>query len=198
MEKFILASSSPRRRELLEQVGLKFDILVTNADENGVDKSLPINLYVEELALVKATEACRALKNQGVKDGIIIAADTIVYKDKKIIGKPRDEEDAFNILKDLSGNSHDVVTGISVMRIRDGFAYSDCETTRVVFKALSDEEINRYITTKEPMDKAGAYGIQGKGAVLVERIDGDYNNVVGLPISKLADILKKEFEIEIF
>lgn len=191
MDKYILASASPRRRELLEQIGLKFRIFVTDADESKIDKNLPVNLYVEELAMAKAAAAAKVLKNE--KDAIIIAADTVVYFDNRIMGKPKDEKEAFDMLTCLSGNMHEVCTGVCVMRISDGFSASGCERTEVYFNELSPEKIQRYIDTGEPMDKAGAYGIQGVGALLVKKIIGDYFNVVGLPLSKLSKILENDF-----
>lgn len=191
MDKYILASASPRRRELLEQIGLKFRIFVTNADESKIDKNLPVNLYVEELAMAKAAAAAKVLNNE--KDAIIIAADTVVYFNNKIMGKPKDEKEAFDMIESLSGNMHEVFTGICVMRISDGFSTAGCERTEVYFNELSPEKIQRYIDTGEPMDKAGAYGIQGVGALLVEKIIGDYFNVVGLPLSKLSKILENDF-----
>lgn len=191
MDKYILASASPRRRELLEQIGLKFRIFVTDADESKIDKNLPVNLYVEELAMAKAAAAAKVLKNE--KDAIIIAADTVVYFDNRIMGKPKDEKEAFDMLTCLSGNMHEVCTGVCVMRISDGFSAAGCERTEVYFNDLSPEKIQKYIDTGEPMDKAGAYGIQGVGALLVEKINGDYFNVVGLPLSRLSKILENEF-----
>lgn len=194
MEKFILASASPRRRELLEQIGVAFDVFVSDAEEERADKSLPPYLYVEELATIKAAAAASAVKK---KSGIIIAADTVVYHNGKILGKPKSEAEAFKTLSALSGNMHEVYTGICVMRMSDGFSVADFDKTEVYFKKLTEERIKSYIGTKEPLDKAGAYGIQGKGALLTERINGDYSNVVGLPLSKLAGVLEKEFGINL-
>lgn len=191
--KFILASASPRRRELLEQVGMEFDVFVTNADESKIDKNLPPELYVAELAMTKAAAAAGALKNE--RDALIISADTVVCLDGKILGKPKNEEDAYLMLSELSGKIHKVYTGICVMRTSDGFAAAGSECTQVHFKKLTHEKKEKYIKSGEPMDKAGAYGIQGKGALLVEKICGDYFNVVGLPLSKLAEMLEKEFGI---
>ena len=195
MSEFILASASPRRKELLEILGLKFEIIVSEAEEN-LNKNLPAELYVNELALIKASAVAKNIKNG--EDAIVIAADTVVCLDGEILEKPKDNEDAFNILKKLSKNTHTVFTGICVMRMKDGYCITKCVKTDVIFKELSDREIRNYISTGEPADKAGAYGIQGKGAVFVEKINGDYNNVVGLPISELYDILLKEFDIDIF
>lgn len=193
MEKYILASASPRRKELLEQIGIKFDIVVSNADESKVGKDMPVMLYVEELAMLKAAATADYLRKNKRGDFIIISADTVVTIDGKILGKPKNEEGAFSMLCALSGKKHEVFTGICVMRSKDGFSVADYEKTTVYFNELTDEKIRSYIKTGEPMDKAGAYGIQGRGAVLVNRIDGDYFNVVGLPLSKLSKILESEF-----
>ena len=132
-----------------------------------------------------------------VKDAIVISADTIVYFDKKILGKPTDRVNAKKMLEMLSGNVHEVYTGICVTDSVSGRSISDYEVTKVKFKTLTEEEIDRYIETGEPMDKAGSYGIQGKGCLLVEKIEGDYLNVVGLPAVKLAKILKEEFNLNL-
>ncbi len=192
MEKIILASASPRRREILETAGFSFDVFVTDAPEDSISpENMSTGLYVQELALLKAT-ACE--KSIDKKNGLIISADTIVYSDGKILGKPRDKEDAFSMLKSLSGKCHSVFTGICVMRCRDAFAVCRSVETKVCFKELTDDEINAYIATGEPFGKAGAYGIQGKASMFAERIEGDYFNVVGLPISELYDVLKNEFD----
>ncbi|MDD6735893.1 MAG: Maf family protein, partial [Clostridiales bacterium] len=132
------------------------------------------------------------------KNAVIISADTVVYDDGKILGKPENEDDAYNILKSLSGRCHSVFTGICVMRKRDMFAVCKNVETKVFFKELTDENIRSYISTGEPMDKAGAYGIQGLGALLVDKIEGDFFNVVGLPVGKLAEVLKEEFDYDMF
>ena len=191
MEKIILASASPRRSEILNNLGLRFDVVVSDADESSISADCPAELYVQELALLKA--AASAKKTEPKEDGVVISADTVVVLDGKILGKPKDREDAAQMLKMLSGREHSVITGICVLRLKD--AFSVCES--VVTKDLSPELIERYVATNEPLDKAGAYGIQGKGAVLVERIDGDYFNVVGLPVSRLCEILQSEFGIEV-
>ncbi len=193
MEKIVLASASPRRRELLEQIGIKFDIVVSNEPEDEIDKSLSPENYTSELALMKACNVAKKLTGTKRKDSLIIAADTVVYSDGKILGKPKDSDDAFRILKSLSGKAHEVYTGICVMRLTDGYATSKSIKTTVKFKELTDKTIKAYIKTGEPVDKAGAYGIQGRGAVLVEEICGDYFNVVGLPLSALYDVLISEF-----
>lgn len=193
MEKIVLASASPRRRELLEQIGIKFDIVVSNEPEDEIDKSLSPENYTSELALMKACNVAKKLTGTKRKDSLIIAADTVVYSDGKILGKPKDSDDAFRILKSLSGKAHEVYTGICVMRLTDGYATSKSIKTTVKFKELTDKTIKAYIKTGEPADKAGAYGIQSRGAVLVEEICGDYFNVVGLPLSALYDVLISEF-----
>lgn len=198
MERIILASASPRRRELLEQLGIKFDIVVSTETEENIDKSLPPEAYTSELALLKAAAVGKKLTELNRKNSIIIAADTVVYFDGKILGKPKNDVDARNMLKMLSDNRHEVYTGICVMRLKDAYTVSRSVKTSVKFKSLTDAMIDGYIRTQEPADKAGAYGIQGMGAVLVEEIQGDYFNVVGLPLSCLYDILKNEFDVDIF
>ncbi len=195
MMEFILASASPRRKELLEVMGLDFNVVVSAADEDSILKDIPVGLYVQELALLKAGDVAKKLLRR--KNSIIISADTVVTLDGKILGKPKDEKSAYEMLKNLSGRGHEVYTGYCVMRIADGKVVCNSVKTRVHFKELDDEKINSYISSGEPMDKAGAYGIQGKGALLISRIDGDYFNVVGLPVSALADTLEREFEINV-
>lgn len=196
MTEFVLASASPRRKGLLEVMGLDFNIVVSNADEDSISKDIPIPLYVQELALIKAGAVAKEILNR--KNAVIISADTIVTLDGEILGKPADSKSAYEMLKSLSGRTHEVYTGYCVMRISDGKTVCNSVKTRVQFKELDDEKINAYIKSGEPMDKAGAYGIQGKGSLLIGKIDGDYFNVVGLPISALADTLEREFEIKVF
>ena len=196
-EHIILASASPRRRELLSSMGLEYKVVVSDADESAVSaEGVSPDIYVQELALIKAAAAAK----QVMKDrrAVIISADTIVVNDGKILGKPEDAQEAFDMLSSLSGHGHKVYTGCCVMRIRDGKTVCRSIATDVYFKELSEDKIWRYIATGEPADKAGAYGIQGLGGMLVERIDGDYQNVVGLSVSALADTLEKDFDIEIF
>lgn len=195
MSEIILASASPRRRELLKNMGLEFAVMVSEADEESVDASVPPEIYVQELALLKAAAVAKTIiKN---KDAIVISADTIVVNDGKILGKPQDNDDAQMMLQSLSGKAHKVYTGFCVMRLSDAFTVCKNVCTEVVFKSLSTEKINKYIETGEPKDKAGSYGIQGLGAMLIEKIDGDYFNVVGLPVSELSDVLETEFGFEL-
>ncbi|MEE0944377.1 MAG: Maf family protein [Clostridia bacterium] len=195
MEKIILASASPRRSEILKNIGLRFDIVVSDADESSISENCPAELYVQGLALLKAAAAAK--KTECEKDGVVIAADTVVVLDGKILGKPKDREDAAEMLRMLSGREHSVITGICVLRLKDAFSVCESVVTKVKFKDLSPELIDLYVATNEPLDKAGAYGIQGKGAILAERIDGDYFNVVGLPVSRLCEILQSEFGIDV-
>ncbi len=178
--KIILASASPRRKELLEQIGIPFSVITADIDEN-ISESDP-KAYVMTLSYNKAYNI--AASNEG---SIVIGADTVVVCDGIILGKPIDENDAFRMLKMLSGNEHQVYTGVTILRFNNGKEQktSFAERTTVKMFENDDETLRSYIKTKEPMDKAGAYGIQGKGAVLVESITGDYNNVVGLPIARL-------------
>ena len=175
--KIVLASGSPRRRELLTQAGI--DYIVDPADiEENTSETIPSRV-VEDLSRQKALAVS---KNHIGK--YVLAADTVVAFDDKILGKPVDEEDAFNMLTALSGRTHQVYTGVTIVR-PDGSVNTFSECTEVTMYHNSPEQIRAYIASKEPMDKAGAYGIQGLGAVLVERICGDYNNVVGLPLARV-------------
>ena len=179
----ILASNSPRRRELLAQIGIRdFQILSPDVDET-VEPGLSPARMVETLSLRKAQAAAG---RAGAED-LILAADTVVALDGRVLGKPRDQEEAFAMLSSLSGREHRVYTGVTVLR--GGQAATEHEETAVAFRALSPEEIRDYIATGEPMDKAGAYGIQGVGALLVQGIRGDYCNVVGLPVFRLGRML---------
>ena len=195
MSEIILASASPRRRELMGNMGLDFSVLVSDADESVVDPGVPPGMYVQQLALLKAAAVAKqVIKN---KKALVISADTVVVNEGMILGKPKDADDAFAILKSLSGRTHKVYTGFCVLRVSD--AYTVCENvcTKVTFKELSDSKIRRYIASNEVFDKAGAYGIQGLGAMLVDKIDGDYFNVVGLPVSKLSRVLEDDFGFEL-
>ena len=206
----ILASGSPRRRELLTQAGLSFRVKTADVDETPT-KTKPEKV-VEELSRRKAEAVAEQILNEegsfelSASPRIIVAADTIVAMDGEILGKPRDTEDAVRMLRELSGRTHEVYTGVTILVPADGkqepeseadgrlsswnCTFSSC--TKVMFYPLSDEEILDYVASGEPMDKAGAYGIQGLGERLVERIEGDYNNVVGFPLSHFLRILAKQ------
>lgn len=179
----VLASASPRRRELLSMLEFgPFTVCPAVGPEKMPGHASPEDV-VRELAAHKAEEVAA----RSDPDALIIAADTVVVCDGEILGKPRDEEGAFRMLRLLSGRTHEVYTGLCV-RDRDG-CVTEAERTAVRFRTLSDSEIRRYIRTGEPMDKAGAYGIQGKAALFVEGIEGDYYNVVGLPLCRLGCML---------
>ena len=179
----ILASQSPRRNELLGQIGLRgFKVTSPEVDET-VDEHLPPAQVVEELSRRKAMAVARHADG----DDLIIAADTVVALEGAVLGKPADQREAFAMLTALSGNRHYVYTGLTVIQGDQVVTQHECTT--VTFRELEPEEISHYIATGEPMDKAGAYGIQGLGAMLVSGIEGDYFNVVGLPIFRLSRIL---------
>ena len=191
MSKFILASASPRRRELLENIGMKFDIIVSSADESLIDRTIPPEILVKELAMLKAAESAKYAEGEKY----IIGADTVVVFNGNIIEKPKTEDEAEKMLKMLSGNKHEVYTGVCIFRISDSTAVCRYEKTVLEFKELSEDTIRAYVKTGEPMDKAGGYGIQGLGALLVKGIEGDYFNVVGLPLGLLSDMFREEFNI---
>ncbi len=181
----ILASASPRRKELLKLIIDEFEVRPSHVDE-----TLPTNISCENAAEFLACAKAECVK---AADGeIVIGCDTVVVFENKILGKPKNYEDCRDMLSTLSGNAHFVYTGICI--ISGDKKYSFTEKTRVEFNSLTDEEIESYIATGEPFDKAGGYGIQGKGALLVKSIQGDYFNVVGLPISRLNRELTYFFE----
>ena len=188
--KIILASKSPRRKEILETMGVSFEIDVADVDES-VDVCLS---PVEAVCEISKRKAQKVAERHG-GDEIVISADTVVVIDGKIIGKPKDKEDAFCILKNLSGRTHEVYTGFTVCG--NGKTKTDFEVTKVHFKELLDEDIRRYVATGESMDKAGAYGIQQKGNLFVDYIHGDYYNVVGFPISKICVTIRELFGINL-
>ena len=190
--KIVLASGSPRRAEILRNIGVNFEICPTDADET-VEPGIPPSQLVCELAFRKARAASLLPEND--PDTFIIAADTIVVRNGKILGKPKDEDDAYRMLKMLSGSVHSVYTGFSLSQ--KGFYFTDHVVTDVEFMQLTDDLIYRYIKTGEPMDKAGAYGIQGKGSALIRSIRGDYFNVMGLPISALVMTARTQFDVDL-
>lgn len=192
MAKIILASQSPRRKQLLTQIGVKnFDILVPEADES-YDPSLTPEEIVASICRKKG-EAARVLA--GDQEAVIITADTMVFLDGLRLGKPHSPEEAYEMLSTLSGRTHHVCTGVTVCR--GGRMETRTETTAVTFRPLSAEEINDYIATGEPFDKAGAYGAQGKAALFIPRIEGDYFNVMGLPLHLLGCMLA-DFGVRLF
>jgi septum formation protein len=187
----ILASNSPRRRELMRQIGLDFRVDPADVDESVFPGESPEG-YAVRVALDKAHAAAARAGT-----GIVIAADTIVVLDDEILGKPADPGDAERMLKLLSGNVHRVITGLAVMDAATGKVLTRTSITRVWFRSLAPHEIISYIATGEPLDKAGAYGIQERGALLVDKIDGCYFNVVGLPLSLLGELLLS-FGVDVF
>ncbi len=189
-ESIILASASPRRQQLLLQLGLKFSVEPSCLDEN-LNLKMDFGPLAAKMALNKAMAVAKKHK-----EGIVLGADTIVVLDDKILGKPESAQEAEEMLASLSGRWHRVYTGLSLVDASTKDYVSDFEVSRVKFKELSSSEIQNYIKTGEPMDKAGSYGIQGKGALFVEKIEGDYYNIVGLPLFKLSKMLE-QFDIRI-
>ena len=200
MGQIILASASPRRKELLEQIGISFEICPAKGEER-ITKSVPHEV-VEELASQKAIEVASMVRTYEEthqelvtpSDLMVIGADTIVSCGGQILGKPKDERDACHMLKLLSGGTHQVYTGVSIVLLYASGKAGQVtfhEKTDVTMRAMSEEEIRRYVATGEPMDKAGAYAIQGLAAMFVIGLDGDYYNVMGLPVCPLAMILRK-------
>ena len=184
---YILASASPRRQELLTKIIEDFEVVVSDFDEDSVEFKGDVEDYVKTLARGKA----QSVASQANKDSIIIAADTIVVIDGKILGKPKNENDAYNMLKLLSNKVHRVYSGIAVINTANDVMKNESIFTEVKFSELTHEDIINYINSKEPLDKAGAYGIQGLGALFVEKINGCYYNVVGLPLNLLNKIMKE-------
>lgn len=191
MKQIVLASASPRRRELLEGLGIPFEVM-----SSDIEEKINTELSAPEIAKELAYQKARDISNKLDGDYIVIGADTIVEYNR-ILGKPKDADEAYQMLKLLSGQIHRVITGFAVIDCRTKKEMVDFEVTNVYFNHLSDEEISRYIETKEPMDKAGAYGIQGKASLFVSKIEGDYFNVVGLPIFKLGVALRNHFDINL-
>ena len=181
--KLILASASPRRSELLKKMGLNFTVQPSNTEESPTPGLTP-QQEVMELSLQKAQAVYRTLSEEAV----VLSADTVVVLDDKILGKPKDPRDAKQMLLALSGRTHCVLTGVTVMGPKG--TKTCCEETQVYFRPLSLREIDAYIATNEPMDKAGAYGIQGYAGLFVEKLVGDYYNVVGLPVCRTGLMLR--------
>ncbi len=185
VKKIILASASPRRKELLEKLRLKFEVEPSKSEEQSAPTVDPCGLAIQN-SLAKARDV--AVKH---KKAIVIAADTIGVLRGKIIGKPHTPVEARNVLSRLSGKSHLVITGFTIINTETGKTVSKSVETKVRFRKLTEQEIDAYVRSKEPLDKAGAYAIQGLGSVIVERIEGDYFNVMGLPLNALVESLKE-------
>ena len=183
-KKVILASSSPRRKDILTQAGIAHNVIVSGVDETATGSPAEM---VEEIAMRKAQAVLELIEYD--EDTIVIAADTIVYANNQVMGKPTTTEEAFDMLRQLQDNDHEVYTGVAMLTGKKATVFFDM--TEVTFRQLSDDEIMDYIATGEPFDKAGGYGIQGRGATLVERINGDFYTVVGLPIAKVVYKLRQ-------
>lgn len=183
--KIILASNSPRRKELLGELGIDFEVRTLQ----GIDESYPDSLKGEDIPMYISSKKADAYKASMADDELIITADTIVYDQGRVLGKPKDAESARMMLRELSGHSHEVITGVSVVTKEKTVRFAS--TSRVFFDALTDDEINYYVQTYKPFDKAGAYGIQEWiGFIGVTRLEGSYFNVMGLPIQRLYKVLK--------
>lgn len=183
---FILASASPRRQELFRLLELNFRVQPSDLEEIH-DESLSPEDLVKSLSLQKAQN----IANKISENLAVVGADTIVYLENKVLGKPENETEAKKMLRSLSGKTHKVFTGFTILHKADQIEVSEAVATEVKFKELSDLEIDSYIKTKEPMDKAGAYGIQGFGSILVEKVNGCYFNVMGFPLNRFYEVLKK-------
>lgn len=183
----VLASASPRRRELLERIGLKLEVVPSDVDETVLPDESPA-AHVERLSRAKATEVA---SRSGLKGRHVLGSDTVVVIDSEILGKPKDNDEAMTMLQRLQGRQHQVWSGFAVIDRQSGQFKSGAIVTEVTFRHLTREEIAGYIATGEPHDKAGAYGIQGIGAALVEKIDGSYTSVVGLPLCAVIKVLEE-------
>lgn len=191
MAKLVLASASPRRQELMEMLGFNFTIVPSKIDEEKYNDLDPVEM-VKELARAKAEDVAAL-----VEDTVVIGSDTIVVLDDKVLGKPSDQPEARDMLRRLQNRRHSVYTGIAVWDTFSGQVVVDYDKTDVFMSSITDDDILEYVKTGEPMDKAGAYGIQGVGGIFVEKINGSYFTVMGLPIHKLVKVLK-EFDISLF
>jgi septum formation protein len=183
--KFVLASSSPRREKLFRKLGLDFSIISPNVVEKHINGESPVE-YVLRISLEKALSVAATLKHKH----IVIGADTIVVCNGEMLGKPKDEEEAKSMLMRLSGRYHQVMTGLSIVKSKSEIMHIENVKSMVKFKSLNPHEIEEYVKTKEPLDKAGGYAAQGIGAFMIEEIQGSFTNIVGLPLSSLSNALK--------
>lgn len=191
MDAIILASSSPRRRELLSQAGIPFTVMPADVDEVNAELSEKPERMAEQLAYLKASAVAKKIDK-----GLVLGADTIVVCAGEVFGKPADRTEARRMLTALNGREHQVITGIALLDAAKGTQKIGHEVTKVRFSQLLPDEIEAYINSEEPFDKAGSYAVQGRGALMVEGIEGCYTNVVGLPLRKLYMMLK-EFDIQV-
>lgn len=189
----ILASGSPRRKELMDMLGIDYDIIVSNADET-LEEGLALEEQSKKLGYIKA----KAVFDETSGDRIVIGSDTMVVKDGKIYGKPKDKQDAINMLNELKNNKHQVFTSLAIL-VQKGEEYKeyiDCDTTEVYFSDMTEAEIEKWVDSGEAYDKAGAYGVQSsKFAVFIDKINGNYATIVGLPIHKVYNVLKNYIEM---
>lgn len=192
--RIILASKSPRRKEILEDLGLEFEVVVADADED-CDIKDP-DLLVRTIAARKGRAVVDSVSEKEFSDTLLIACDTLVYAEKEFLGKPKDKADAERMIKLLSGKTHQVISGIYLYL--NGKEISKSAVTKVTFDKLDHSDIQKYISGKEPFDKAGAYAVQGMASVFIKGIEGDYFNVVGLPVNLLCKTLKEDFGIDVF
>lgn len=186
MKKIILASTSPRRKELLSILKIPFSI-----EESNYDEDMTIKLSPQELVKFLSLEKAKAVAKQHKDNVVIIAADTIVALDKRVLGKPKSKEEAREMIKFINGKNHSIFTGLAIIDTETNIIFSDYRETKVFFKNISDKDIESYLKTDGYMDKAGAYSIQGLAAIFVEKIDGDFYSAMGLPINFIAEILEK-------
>jgi len=185
MKSIILASASPRRKELLEKLGLEFEVVPSDFEENINSADKPFDLAI---TLSEGKAQAVALK---YKNHIIIAADTFIIFNNKIIGKPKDHLEAIEMLKELNGEQVSAITGFTIIDSSNNKKISKVDETKIYLRKLSEKEIISYVNTGEPLDKAGAFAVQGRGAAMVEKIDGDFFNIVGLPLFELSETLKE-------
>ena len=188
-KKLVLASRSPRRAEILNAVGWPFEMVAANIDESRFESEAAVP-YVRRLAQTKAETVAKNLTS-----GLVLGADTVVLVDEEILGQPSDTKDARRMLRLLSGRWHEVLTAVALVRAGQGQVMADHEKTRVRFAEMSVEEIDWYVATGEPMDKAGAYAVQGSAALFIEEIQGDYFNIVGLPVRLVHKLVRKIQEV---
>ena len=190
MYQLVLASESPRRKQLLEKAGFNFRVCPSKISEI-LDKSLNVNEQILDLARQKARTVFSSLKSSMKEPYLVLGSDTEVIFEGKILGKPSDPDDAYRILRSLSGNQHTVITALCMIESLHGQESSEYELSQVIFKTLSDEKIWSYIQSGDPMDKAGAYGIQGPGRELIDHFEGTLENIMGLPVERMKTILQK-------
>jgi septum formation protein len=194
MTQITLASASPRRRDLMDLLGVEFRVVPSLVDEEAVDlPRVHPGAFVRALAMLKAEEVAERMAER-MKEGLVLGADTVVVLEEEIIGKPRDVTDAARMLNALKGRTHQVFTGLALIHMENGVAVGQLEDhveTDVRMRNFSSDTLHAYLDTGEPLDKAGAYGIQGRGAILVEGITGDFYNVMGLPLARLSEMLER-------